>query len=471
MGMGRHKDRWLILAVGGSALLSGPAAAVTLQEALASAYAGNPDLDAQRYALSATDEDAAAARAQGRPQLGVNASYTYGLQGLRALDGYNRALLAGVQAQLPVFQGGRVRNAIKAADRRSAAGREALRGVEGDTLVQVITTYMDVLRDRAVLELNRQNAAALAQVYKSSQVRLRAGDVTRTDLSQASARIRESDAGLAAAESDLVSSEETFRRVIGLDPIQLAQPPALPPLPANATDAATSAIANNGALASYTVTVQAARSDVSAAKGARLPSLSLGAGSTFYSYRDRFAGIGNVNDNSSQVSGTLTIPLYQGGLAAAQVRQAEDRLDESEARRRSAERQVNAAARAAFAAYQAAQRTITAYEGAVKDNEEAVKGVRIEADGGERQVLDVLNADLELLNSRTGLARAQHDAYVAAFQLLNVMGLADGHALGADAGHRYDPMVNFHNATHAVSDFGGRSSKARMDYGPQPLHD
>jgi outer membrane protein len=464
--MGRQVGQWLIFAVGGAMLAPAPAAAVTLQEALAAAYAGNPDLDAQRASLRATDEEAAAARGQGRPQLGVNASYTYGLEGLRALDGYNRALLAGVQAQLPLFQGGRVHNAVRAADRRSAAGREALRGVEGDTLLEAITAYMDVLRDRTIVDLNRQNKAALAQVYRSSEVRLSVGDVTRTDLAQASARIQQGDAGVAGAESDLVASEESFRRVIGLEPIQLALPPALPPLPASATDAATSAVANNGALASYRATVEAAKREVSVARAARMPSVSLGAGSTFYSYRDRFAGIGNVDSNSSQVSATVTLPLYQGGVAAAQIRQAQDRVDESEARRRGIERQVDAAARSAFAAYQAAQRTIVAYERAVKDNEEAVKGVKIEADSGARQVLDVLNADLELLNSRTGLARAQHDAYVAAFQLLNVMGLADAHTLGADGGHGYDPMVNYRHAVHAVGDFSGRPTRAQMGYGP-----
>ncbi|USI72453.1 TolC family outer membrane protein [Sphingomonas morindae] len=455
-------------------LLLTPAAAsaLTLQEALAAAYATNPSLDAQRASLRATDEDAAIARGQGRPQLGVSTNYTYGLDGLRALAGYNRALLAGVQGQLPLFQGGRVRNAVRAADKRSAAGREALRGIEGDTLVEAVTAYVDVLRDRAILELNRQNVAALNQVYQSSQARLKAGDVTRTDLAQTSARIQQGGAGLAGAESDIIASEESFRRVIGLDPVQLAPPPALPPVPATVADAVAGALAHNGALASYKAAAEAAQRDVSAARGARLPTLSVGGASTFYSYRDRFAGIGNVDSNASQVSATLTLPLYQGGTVAAQVRQAQDRLDEAEARRRGAERQVDSAARAAFAAFQAAQRTITAYQQAVTDNEDAAKGVRIEANGGERQVLDILNAELELLNSRIGLARAQHDAYVAAFQLLNVMGLADAHTLGADNGHGYNPMVNFRHATHAVSDFSGRPSRARMGYGPlQPAAD
>ncbi len=147
------------------------------------------------------------------------------------------------------------------------------------------------------------------------------------------------------------------------------------------------------------------------------------------------------------------MPLYQGGLVSAQIRQAKDRDDQAIDQKQATEEQVIASVRAAYSNYAAARRTITLSQMAVDANQDALKGVRLEADAGERQVLDVLNAELELLSSRIALLRAKHDSYIEGFQLLNAMGMVDYKHLGLIGGALYDPTVNYHHAVHALSDF------------------
>ncbi len=270
---------------------SSAAGATSLQDVLAATYMHNPTLDGQRAELRATDEQAAIARAQGRPQIGAQASYTQGLEGLRALQGYNRAILAGANVNIPLFQGGRVRNAVDAADKRSEAGRAALRAAEGDTFVDAVTAYLDVLRDRAIIDLNRENVRALQDVLHSSKVRLDAGDVTRTDVSQSFARQQQGESSLEAAQAQLSASVAEFRRVTGLEAANLDEPPPLPDLPPSADEAEIIAMRSNPAIAATAAAIDAAHHDVSAARGARLPTLSAGGSGSYYSYRDRFGGI------------------------------------------------------------------------------------------------------------------------------------------------------------------------------------
>jgi outer membrane protein len=240
-------------------------------------------------------------------------------------------------------------------------------------------------------------------------------------------------------------------------------------LPATADAAVDLALRDNPALAATAAATQAARRDMAGARGAALPTVSVGAGSTFYAYRDRFAGIGNVNNNAAQVGATLTVPLYQGGLVSAQVRQAAARVDEAVDRQRGAEEQVEATVRAAFSSYQSALRAMAATQDALASNSEALRGVRVEADGGERQVLDVLNAEVELLGSKTALERARHDIYVAGFQLLNAMGQVGYKRLNLEGGAIYDPMANYRHARAVLSDFSDHPSPQQKGYSqPKP---
>src|SRR5215210_5313335 len=228
-------------------LLATSAAADTLRDALVSAYRSNPTLTGQRQALKATDSTVAIARAAGRPQLsgtvGLNRDLTR--SGILNTGGKGPTLSTGVDLSYPLFNGGSVRNSIEAAKTRVEAGRATLRAVEGDVFTQTVSVYMDVIRDRAIVELNQNNVRVLTTNLEATRDRFQIGDVTRTDVAQSEARLQLGRSQLATAQGRLASSEENYRRVVGRRPDALAPPPPLPPLPATADEAVRIALANN----------------------------------------------------------------------------------------------------------------------------------------------------------------------------------------------------------------------------------
>jgi outer membrane protein len=438
-----------------AALMAGTASADTLREALVSTYQTNPTLMAQRESLKATDATVAIARSAGRPQISgtVGLNRELARSGVLDIGSKGPTLSAGVDLSYPLFNGGSVRNSINAAKTRVEAGRATLRAVEGDVFTLAVAAYMDVIRDRAIVELNANNVRVLATNLEATRDRFEIGDLTRTDVAQSEARLQLGRSQLATSQGVLTASEATYRQVIGHPPGQLAPPPPLPPLPASAEEAVRIALANNPDLVAAVRLARASGYDVRVAEAGRLPTLS---GVLSGTYVNDLAG----NTGGLPRSGTSTtaglnvrVPLYQGGLPSAQIRQAQALEGQSLERVVESERLVVANARSAFATYDAAQRAIQANTIAVQANELALEGVRAEQSVGTRTVLDVLNAEQELLNSQVALVRAKRDAYVAGFQLLNAMGQAEAQDLGLEGGPLYDPLGNYRRVAGDWSDW------------------
>ncbi|MES2902663.1 MAG: TolC family outer membrane protein [Pseudomonadota bacterium] len=430
-------------------LLTTAASADTLREALNSTYRGNPTLTGQREALKGTDASVAIARAAGRPQVSATVSLTRDIAQAGTLLRTSKGPFFNSSANLsyPLFQGGTVRNNIKAAKIRVEAGRATLRAVEGDVFTEAVGAYMDVIRDRAIVELNENQVKVLGTNLEASRDRFQIGDVTRTDVAQSEARQALARSNLEISRGRLRGSEENYRRVIGQAPGVLAPPPPLPPLPASPDQASQIALVNNPDLVAITRQAEAAGYDVSSVKGSRLPTLSA-TGSA--QYVRTFGGVAGFNPNtgqSSTLTGTATsvgvqgrIPLYQGGLPAARIAQSVALEAQTLEQRVAVERSVIATTRSAFATYRAAQDAIASNQIAVRANELALEGARAENSVGTRTILEVLNAEQELLNAQVQLVTARRDSYVAGFQLLNAMGQAEADDLGLDGGPLYDPI-------------------------------
>ncbi|MEA3010620.1 MAG: outer membrane protein [Sphingomonadales bacterium] len=440
-------------AVGAAALLTGVAAnaAETLRDALAKTYQGNPTIMAQRAQLRSLDEGVAVARALGRPQLSGVAGVNQNVIRRGGVPG--RSINAGVDVSYPLFNGGRVRNSIRAADERVLAGRANLRATEGDIFTEAVGAYMDVIRDRSIVTLNRNQVRVLQTNLQASRDRFEVGDLTRTDVAQSEARLALSQSSLATAEGRLESSEENYRRVIGELPDELAPPEPLPSLPGTPDQAVDIALANNSDLQSIAAQARAAGRDISIARADRLPTLSaVGSGDTINYLGSQPSGVGGTA-NSVGFGVSARIPIYQGGLVGARVRQAQAIQSQFLERGVEVERLVVANVRAAFATFQAAQEAIESNQVAVNANTLALEGTRAEQTVGTRNVLDVLNAEQELLNSQVALVTARRDAYVAGFALLNAMGRAEAEDLNLDGGALYDPLVNYKRVSHRASDW------------------
>ena len=439
-----------------AALMAGTASAETLRDALVSAYNTNPTLTAQRETLRGTDATVAIARAAGRPQVtaqvGVNRNLAQ--SGILNNGGKGPTLSVGADLSVPLFSGGAVKNSVRAAQTRVEAGRATLKAVEGDVFTQATTAYMDVIRDRAIVELNRNNVQVLTTNLEATRDRFQIGDLTRTDVAQSEARLQLGRSQLATAQGRLTASEATYRQVIGHAPGALSWPPPLPPLPSTPDEAVRIALANNPDLVAISRQAIASGYDVRVAQAGRLPTVAGVLQNTYVNNLggNQFAGAPRTG-TSSQIGAQVNLPIFQGGLPAARIRQAQAQQGAVLEQVVGTERAVVQAARAAFAEYDAAQKAIQSNTVAVQANELALEGARAEQTVGTRTVLDVLNAEQELLQSQVALVSAKRDAYVSGFQLLNAMGQAQAEDLGLDGGPLYDPLGNYRRVSRNLNDW------------------
>jgi outer membrane protein len=439
--------------------LAVPAAADNLREALAEAYNTNPTLQSARASQRATDEGVAIQRAAGLPDLNLTATHTEFIrQSANAFTAPQRNLGVVAQFLVPVYSGGAVRNGVAAARGRVEAGQADLRNTESAVFSQVVAAYMDVLRTEALAMLATNNVAVLKTNLEATSDRFQIGDLTITDVAQSRSRLAVAEGDLQQAQASLIAARETYIRLVGHAPGQLEAPPPLPGLPENVGEAIVAALENNPNLIAAKERAQAAGFDTKVAGAGRLPTVGLFVNGQ---YSDFFGTLGGpIAANFVQAETTanagvrLTIPLFQGGDPAARQRQAGARESAALEDVIASERSVIAETRSTYTNWQAANAVIKSAQAAVEAAELSLEGVRAENSIGNRQILDVLNAEQELVQARAQLVTARRNAYVAGFSLLALMGRAEARDLNLDDGVViYDPAVNFERVHDRIFDW------------------
>ena len=462
------------------ALVAAPLSAETLREALVKAYNTNPTLAAQRASQRGVDENVPIIRSQGLPGVQLQSTYTENV--VKAANSFvspDRQAGASVTLAVPIYSGGAVRNGIRAAQTRVESGQLSLRGTEASLFTTVVGAYMDVIRDEAIVALNRQNVRVLEVNLQASRDRFQVGDLTRTDVAQSEARLAVARSQLQSSQAQLITSRESYIRFVGTEPGRLDTPPDLPNLPAEPDVAVDVALKNNPTLLAAAKARDAAGYDIGVARANRLPTVAVNVGGNYYNYLGSLGSGTGVAVRQSGKAATvglgLTMPLYQGGRPAAQIRQAQDARVRAIEQVTETERGVIAQARSAYAVWKSSLETIASSEVAVNANKLSLEGVRAENSVGNRTILDILNAEQELLNSQVTLVTAQRDAYVAGFALLAAMGEAEARNLGLDGGPLYDPVAHYTSVRHRIWDWssdpdpavtGTRTQTAKMT---QPL--
>ena len=438
----------LALALAGTSLLQ-PAAAETLREALTKAYETNPTLAAFRAGQRANDENVPIARARGLPTLNTSGAYNENIKSASSsFISPDRLVQGQLALSVPLYTGGSVNSSVKAADARIDAGQSNLRTTESNVFVSVVGAYMDVLRDEAIVGLNRNQVKVLSTNLEATKDRFEVGDLTRTDVAQSEARLATSQSQLESAEAQLISSRERYIQFVGAPPEGLTQPPELPNMPASADAAVAKALDNNPSLAAAKKLADASRFDIGVARASRLPKLNAFSNAGYINYLGTLGSfVPGVSARQAQNTLTAglqaTIPLFQGGGASAQVRQAQARSGQTMEQVIEIERSIVSQSRSAYASWRASNAVIVSSQTAVSANSLSLEGVRAENSVGNRSILDILNAEQELLNSKVQLVSAQRNAYVAGFALLAAMGQAEARDLGLEGGTLYDPQVNY----------------------------
>lgn len=440
----------------GIALAAAPAAlAEDLRGALVSAYNTNPQLQAARAQQRALDETVPIERADALPSASASATHTE-VPDKTDLLGPNRILQGSVSASVPIYAGGGIRNSIRAAETRVEAGQADLRGTESAIFSQVVAAYTGVLLNQSIVGLNRKNVEVLTVNLRATRDRFEIGDLTRTDVAQSEARLALARGDAQSAEADLITAREQFIQVVGKVPVDLQAPPPLPGLPENVADAERVALDSNPDLIAARERSKASGFDIDAAGASRLPRVEVFTGASMTDYYGTLAG---GSAAVSQKNGGVTagvrasIPLFQGGRPAALKRQAQARSAATLENEIAAEREVIAQLRSAYSSWRAANQIIVSTQSAVDAAALSLEGVRAENSVGNRTILDILDAEQELLRARVRLVTAQRGAYVAGFTLLAAMGKAEARDLALDGGTLYDPQANYDRVRGKIFDW------------------
>ncbi|MEP0390530.1 MAG: TolC family outer membrane protein [Erythrobacter sp.] len=433
------------------ALLMGAstAHADTLRDALASAYNTNPTLEGARATQRAEDENVPIQRAPGLPSLNATATHIEFLrQSANSFNAPTRNLGVNALLSVPIYSGGAVRNGIRAAKERVEAGQADLRGTESSIFSQTVAAYMDVLRTEALTQLATNQVEVLEVTFQSTSDRFEIGDLTRTDVAQAGSRLAVAQGDLRTAYANQVNARETYIELVGRAPTELEAPPPLPGLPETVGMAVVTALDNNPDLIAAKERAIAAGYDTEVAGSGRLPTIGLFANGDYSNFFGTLGGPVAAqfaqNETTANAGVRLTIPLFQGGLTAARQRQAGARESAALEQVIAAERNVIQQTRSAYSSWQASNAVIESSKAAVEAAEVSLEGVRAENSIGNRTIIDVLNAEQELLSARANLVTARRNAYVAGFTLLAAMGRAEARDLNLDTGGPlYDPQVNY----------------------------
>jgi len=451
----------LVVAAASLGVCCGDAAADTLEWALVQAYQNNPSLNAQRASVRSIDENVPQALSGYRPKLSVTANGGYDYANTLS-HSVSQAVFpntvsytnfaepyesrgVGVSATQTLFNGLQTANKVRQAESQVMGARETLRVTEQQVLLDAATAYMNLLRDQAILDLNRSNVEVLTEQLKQTRDRFNVGEVTRTDVAQSESRLAAGRSSLLGAQANYVTSQANYRRVIGVDPGRLApgtpvdrfSPKVLNQAVAEGQQQSPSVLA-----AMYGVDV--AELAVKVSEGALYPNLAVTASAS-----KNWDPLYNVNKQTlASVVGQLTVPIYQGGSEYSSIRQFKETLGQQRLNLDVNRDQARETVVQSWGQLDATKAQIEATTAQVNAAEIALNGVREEARVGQRTTLDVLNAQQELVNARVALVTAQHDRVVASYTLLAAVGGLSMQKLGLNV-PIYDPQVHYQQVRDA----------------------
>ena len=425
-----------------------PAGADTMEAALLRAYQTNPQLNAQRASVRATDENVPQALSGYRPKVTVTASgggqftnqLTNGSSGKKIEEGPQGPHAVGATLTQTLFNGNQTANKTRAAESQVLGAREGLRLLEQSVLLAAATIYMDYLRDAAILEVQRSNTKVLEQTLRQTRDRYSAGLVTPTDVAQSQAQLAAGRTQELAAEATLATTRANFRRIIGNEPEQLA--PASPVdryLPETLQGAIDLGLAENPNVTAAMFGIDVNFLAVKVNEGALFPTVTLTA-SVQKTWQQTITQIRQFN---ASATAQVSVPIYQGGAEYSLIRQSKENLEQQRLNLEQVRDQTRADLVTAWGQLLAGKAQIASSQAQVSASEIALTGTRREASVGQRTVLDVLNAQQALVNARIALVTAQHDRVVASYAVLSAVGRLSPKVLHL-ATPIYDPGVHYH---------------------------
>ena len=443
MGL-RNKIGVAVIAMAAASGFASSVKAETLHDALLSAYRTNPTLNAARAGQRATDENVPQALSGWRPTVstsaivGQNGTYSSFPGGATSYFAPGQENLA-IKLDQPLFRGFGTVERTAVAEAQVSSGQQQLLATEEQVLLNVVTAYVNVLRDRKIVELRQRDLVVLQGQDKATNERFKAGVLTRTDVAESQAGVASQRAALSLAIATAKTSEASYVQYVGHAPDGLSAAPAAQP-PASLDQALGIASQTNPNILASAQNAVAADHNVGVAASALLPQADL-QGLYSFSGAQNGASTSPETVSSGTIQGVLTVPIYEAGLNYSQVRQAKQKASQSKISVIDNVRQVRQAVVAAWEGYIANQQSVTANLTGVSSSRLAYNGLVQEYQVGSRSTIDVLNAELTLLTNQIALVSAQHDQILSSYQLQSAMGHLTGRHL--HLGPVYDVKSNY----------------------------
>ncbi len=407
-----------------STLPHAPAWSETLADALTSAYNHSGLIEQNRAVLRAADEDVAQAVSALRPVLSWAADVTRNFGYRRAnstlgqvVGSFDSSATISLIASVTIYDGGASRLRIGAAKESVLATRAELLSVEQDVLFRAAQAFMEMRRATETVALRQNNLRVLRREVQAARDRFEVGEVTRTDVSLAEARLASAQSALSTAQGQLVIAQEEYRAAVGRKPGALVTPRGLPNFPGSVDKAKNFAVRNHPQMIRVQHLVTANELGIEIAKANMKPTVT---GRARLGYTDQF---GNNNYSSGgSISLNAEGPIYQGGRLSSIVRQAMAQRDQTRAGLHLTRHSIQQNVGNAYVQLEVARANRRAFESQVRAARVAFQGVREEATLGARTTLDVLDAEQELLDAQANLISAQVDEQVAAYAILSATG-------------------------------------------------
>ncbi len=427
-----------------------PASAQTLMDAIIATYQNNPTIQAERSSLRTTDEGVPQAVGRWRPtvELTNSAAIRRENSGFTTGEDTRRLYSSVLEINQNLYEGGGTTYRIKQAEAEVDAARAELMRTEQAVLFDAVTAYMNVVRDQAIIDLNKRNERRLERQLEATSDRFEVGEVTRTDVAQAESRLSGAQADRIAAEGDLEVSRAFYQQIVGELPGPLQAPTTHPDVPASRDEALALAADRNPTVRAAIKTYEAADIAVRVQAASLLPSVDLTAQLGREYTR---SGSSDSDSDLMTLTGNLTVPIYQQGIVSSQVREARQAAQEAQDLVVEARRAVLEDATSAWETYISAVAQISAREAEVRATEIALEGVDQEAAVGSRTVLDVLDAEQELLDAQVNLVEAQRNETVARYDLIQAIGGLTARDMGLTT-DLYDPEAYYKSVRDKVYD-------------------
>ncbi|WP_052418115.1 TolC family outer membrane protein [Pseudooceanicola atlanticus] len=426
----RAARRLLAPTIASLALVAGLAAAPqqaraeTLADALASAYEHSGLLEQNRALLRAADEGVAQALSQLRPIVSWGSELTHTFSNSKtaasnfvAVSNSGTSASLSLSAQLVVYDGGQSQLGVEIAKESVLSTRQALLSLEQQVLLRAANAYLEVRRASEFLALRQNNVRLITQELRAARDRFEVGEVTRTDVALAEARLAAARSGLAAAQGQLAQANLEYIAAVGHKPGRLSPAGGLPRLPGTADAALAVALRQHPDMLQAQKEATVADLRVMLADAALSPTLSL---TGRVGHTENFGSRANNFGGSIGLSANQTI--YAGGRLSSLQRQAMNNRDAARSNLHVVSHTIRQNVGIAISALQVQRASAQASDQQVRAAQLAFRGTREEATLGARTTLDVLNAEQELLDARANLISAQVDEIAAGYTLLSAMG-------------------------------------------------